>query len=181
MSIQLFKGEKGPLHDFGNRIFACSVAGANEVRGLNPWIPKQVFLSMVFEFTFFYLALAFDQGFGRMNSGRRKKVYEELVDLLIPAIVGFVFEENDLHDKESMKTKFVRETGQRLESYRKFESMVSHTGTCSIEETALWDFCEIIAKLNAHGGDHHFIMACHSHVLDSLLVLDLDRHATALT
>lgn len=182
MSIRLFNGvQDGPLHELGNQIFACAVAGANDVRGMSPGIPQQVFLSMVFEFTFFYLAVAFEQGFGAMREGRRKQVYEELVNLLIPAIVDFMFEENEDHDTESMIRKFTGEAATRLKNYREFASMVSHTGTCSIEDTALWNLSETIAKLNARGDNHHFIMACHSYVLDSLLVLDLERHATALS
>lgn len=180
MSIRLFKGHQ-PLHELGNRIFAVAVAGANDVRGMSQGIPQQVFLSMVFEYTFFYLALTFEQGFGGMRAGRRKQVYEELVDLLIPAIVDFLFEENADHDKESMRKKFIGEAGVRLKNYREFASMVSYTGTCGIEDTALWNLSETIAKLNASGDNHHFIMACHSYVLDSLLVLDLERHAVALS
>jgi len=181
MSLTLFDDKDGPLHALGNRIFACAAAGANEVRGMSPRCPQQVFLSMVFEYTFFYFAVIYEQGFGGMAKGRRNHVYTELQNLVIPAIIDFVFEEDAGHNKASMTSKFTKEANARLEKYRKFDSIVSHTGTCSIEDTALWSFCEMIAKLNASGDNNHFIMATHSHVLDSLMVLDLERHAAALS
>ena len=96
MDIKLF-GDKfvapNSTEDLASRIFACSVVGANELKRIaeNP-VSRPTWLSIVFEFVFFYVVLVKGCSWAHLSPEKQETRTEELTNVLIEAVVDYVFE-----------------------------------------------------------------------------------------
>ena len=172
-----------PLKDYANRVFSCSVTGAHAIKHLvEGELPMKIWLSIVFEFLFFYIALT--RGHGRRDASpqHRDELMTNLTDLLIAGTVDYVFDNGSPEMAEVRRERYKAEAIARVREYSGFEEMIRDTEVEMSEDTALWSFCSLVSKLAGQPEDFTIVMTARSHVYDSLLLLkmrSLLKHAPA--
>jgi len=163
---------------FSNRMVNIALVGANQVRRhMGEDFKKETWMQTLFEFVYFYIALTRDHGLAESDSARRERVGDKLSNLLIPALVDYLFEDVRRDENESFKTYYLAELMQRLQRYEKCKATLPGDDGVKLDWTALGIFCRGIADQVGRKDDTAVIMLCHSHVMDSIEVLNLDVFA----
>jgi hypothetical protein len=178
MEIKLF-GDKvvvpGSMEGLASRIFKCSVVGANELkRTVEKSIPRPVWLSIVLEFVFFYIALANRHSSAHLPDEKQEKNTGELSDTLLTAIVDYVFEDGGDAANAARVNQFKAELEARMQEYGKFELMVRESQSEKSEGTALWAFCNQVTALAGKPKDLVCIMVTHAHIYDSTMAIGME-------
>jgi hypothetical protein len=170
-------GSMDAVQRYANRVFNCSVVGANEFKRLtDDGLTTDIWLSIVFEFLFFYVAVTAN----RASAEEGKQVTTELVDKLIPQVVDYVFEDVRQDQNAAMKKSYMNEVAARIDEYNRFDRVMPLAESDQPEGSALWSLCIRISALAGRPGDISFTLAAHSHMFDSLLILDSDPFLAAL-
>jgi len=176
--MDLFEaGERAtdPLKEYANRLFTCSVTGAHAVKNqIEGGLPKQIWLSIVFEYLFFYIALTRGYVLRHAAPQVRDQITASLMDVLLSAAVDFVFDDKSPAAADSRKMRYTEEANARIREYDRYESVLSRKESELSETTALWSFCHMIAGMAGQADDITCIMTSHAHVYDSLLILDTE-------
>lgn len=167
--------ESGNIYKrYSNRIFNCSAIGANAIRKINAdGLSSDAWVSILFEFLFFYVALTAETGLIESDIERRERVITKLSQLVIPAAVEYLLD--DSNDKT--RNHLLGECAGRLQEYAKYDQFLPFDGEERHRHSALGAFCHRVAELAGHPGDSAHVMTCHAHVQDSLELLNLDLFA----
>jgi len=169
--FEMEERKSDPLKDYANRLFSLAVTGANATRALNQGeLPKQIWLSIVFEYLFFYITVTDREGLKALPAGERMKLTTRLVDVLMTRVVNEVFEGNG-----AAVERYKAVAAERLQEYEKFDSTLRGDSERRFEGSALGAFCSRVSKLAAHPDDMMHVMTAHAHIHDSLLFLRLDE------
>lgn len=177
MEIKLF-GDKmvapRSIEGLASRIFTCSIVGANELkRAAEKPIPQSVWLSMVFEFVFFYLVVAARHSWAHLAAEKQRLMVSQATDVLLTAAVDYVFDDDSDDANTARVEQFKAELAARMEEYGKFELIVRESQSEKSEGTALWAFCNQLAALAGKPGDLVCIMTTHAHIYDSMLAIGM--------
>lgn len=168
--FEMEERKSDPLKDYANRLFSLAVTGANATRMLNEGeLPKQIWLSVVFEYLFFYITITNREGLKSLPAGERMNLTMHLIDVLMTRVVEQVFEGKGIIER------YKTVAAERLQEYGEFESTLRGDSERRFEGSALGAFCSRVSKLAAHPDDMMHIMTAHAHVHDSLLFLRLDE------
>ena len=162
---------------YANRIFNCSAIGANAIRKARGGaVPDDTWVSILFEFVFFYAALTATTGLVESDNERRERVIAKLSRLVIPHAVDYLLEDTDEDGNEKTKDQLLEEGTKRSKDYEKCEQFLPDVGEAP-KSTALDAFCHRVAKLAGEPGDAAIMVTCHAHIRDSLDLLDMDLFA----
>jgi hypothetical protein len=181
--IDIFNHEYGidPLKPYASRVFNCSVVGANEiVRLMDHNVPRDVWLGIVFEFMYFYLALTDGQVLKDVAGERKEEVTNGLVDLLIPRAVDYIFEIPNERQSEMHKQQHMKMAIARLKAYKEYKRVLPDTEK-DLKGTALGSLCASVSELVGHPGNPMYEMACYSHVTESMAFLKMRAFVTSVT
>ena len=178
MDIKLF-GDKlvapGSVEGLASRIFKCAVVGSNELkRASEKMVSRPVWLSMVFEYVFFYLALARRTAWAHLPEEKQEALFTRVSDVLLAALVDFVFEDGTDALKRQRVDHLKEELSARIVEYGKYQMMIRESEAEKPEGTALWAFCNKAAALLGTPDDLVTIMVTHGHIYDSMLVIGMD-------
>jgi hypothetical protein len=183
MDIKLFGDkplDRGSIEALANRIFTCSIVGANELkRTAEGPIPRSIWLSIVFEFMFFYLTLVRYQVWAHLPKDKQEALANKTNDVLLRAAVNYVFEDDDNEANEERVENFKGELAARMEEYKAFKVLVRKSQSEKSEGTALWAFCNKAAALAGKPEDLVCIMTTHAHVHDSMLAIGIQAPESA--
>lgn len=183
MEINLFANrfvDPGSIEGLANRIFKCSVVGANALKqAAEKPIARSVWLSIVFEFVFFYIALAKGHSWTHLPPEKQETIASRVSNVLITAVVDYVFDDGD-HDANAARVaQFKDELAARMEEYGKFKLMVRESGSEKSEGTALWAFCKTATALAGKPDDVVCIMTAHAHIYDSMSAIGMEAPDSA--
>jgi len=172
MDIKLFGDnwvEPNSIEDLANRIFTCSVIGANELKRVSESdIARPAWLSIVFEYAFFYVALAKRHTWADLPAETQESRAKNLSEVLLTAVVDYVFEDAGTVTCAARVEQFKAELEARMEEYGKFDLFAGETESDKPEGTALWAFCTKVSALAGSPGDLACTMAAHAHIYDSM-------------
>jgi len=177
--INIFDSENLDLYQkYVNRVVNVALIGANQVRlHTGGTLKKDTWMKVLWEFVYFYVALTRDHGLAASDTERRDRVGDKLSGLLVPSLVDYLFEDVRGDENESFKTYYLAELTQRLQRYEQCRAVLPGDDDVKPEWTALGIFGRGVADLVGREEDTAVIMLCHSHVMDSLPVLNLDVFA----
>lgn len=181
--IDIFNHNYGvdPLKPYASRIFNCSVAGANEVgRFLDGGIPKFVWLEIVFEFMFYYVALTKGRVLDDMEEDYKKDITNQLVGVLVPAAVDYIFVDPRGGSNMGLKQKYLDQAAKRAMEYDGFRQILPDR-LGRRKESAMSHLCTKIGELVGHSGNSMFNLACDKHIRESLDYLKSDAFVFSLT
>lgn len=175
MDIKLF-GDRllvpGSIEDLSNRIFKCSVVGANALRSAaDKPVSRPAWLSIAFEFIFFYLTLAERRSWAHLPTEELEMLSSQAGDVLLTAVVDFVFEDADGADNAARVERFKDDLSKRKAEYGKYTLMVNDSEADKPEGTALWAFCSKVAALAGNPKDVGLLMTAHAHIYDSMFAV----------
>jgi hypothetical protein len=178
MDIKLFGDkwvEPNSIDDLASRIFKCSVVGAGELKRAseNP-VSRPMWLSIVFEYVFFYVALVKRFSWAALPAEKQEKRTDNLSEVLITAVVDYVFEDGGSAANVARVAQFKAELAARMEEYGKFALFAGEAQSAKPEGTALWAFCVRVSALAGSPGDLVCIMATHAHVYDSMKLVGIE-------
>ena len=163
---------------YSNRVVNIALVGANQVRRhMGEDFKKETWMQVLWEFVYFYIALTRDHGLADSDDARRERVGDKLSNLMIPALVDYLLEDVRRDKNESFKTYYLAEFTQRMQRYEKCKEVLPSEGGTKLEWTALGVFCRGIADQVGRKDDTAVIMLSHSHIMDSIEVLNLDVFA----
>jgi hypothetical protein len=163
---------------YTNAVVNVALVGANQVRlHTGGDLKKETWMKVMWEFVYFYVALTRDHGLAESDATRREQVGDKLTSLLVPALVDYLFEDIHGDENESFKTYYLAELAQRMQRYEKCRAVLPGDGDVKPEWTALGVFGRGVADLVGREEDTAVMMLCHSHVMDSIRVLNLDIFA----
>lgn len=177
MVIKLF-GDKlvihGSIEDITSRIFKCSIVGANTLRRIaEKPMQRPVWLSVVFEYMFFYLTLTRQHTWDHLPVENQEKLANEASHMLLTAVVDYVFEDDGTTENTVRVEQFKAELAGRIEEYSKFACLIRESESEPAEGTALWAFCNKVAALVGSPKDISCTMTTHSHIYDSLVAIGM--------
>ena len=177
--IDIFDSCESDIYtSYGNRLFHCSVIGANQVRNLaSGAMSRPIWVQVLFEFLCFYVALTSEYGLCESSVGRKDRVVDKFAGMLLPAAVDYVFEDNDHDGNEKFKADFAKMLAARQAEYAKFQRVLPLDGDDKLKRTALGAFCAKVSETASEPNDAACMMAVHSHIHDSLKVLGMDTFA----
>lgn len=171
--IDIFNHEYGinPLKPYASRIFNCSVAGANTIGHLaDGRLPRDTWLAVVMEFMYFYIALTKGHVLKDLTEDRRDTVTSELVNVLFPQVVDYIFDPATKAHGRALKKKYVAMAFARLEIYEGYRLLMAATED-ELQGTGLGSLCESVADLSEHPGNTLFEETCYSHIHKSMAFL----------
>jgi hypothetical protein len=178
MEIKLFGDKMVDPHSMeglATRIFECSVIGANDLkRAVDKPISRPVWLSIVFEFAFFYITLAKRHSWAHHPVEKQEKLTNQLSDVLLTAVVDYVFEDGAAASNTARVEHFKAELEARIAEYGEFKLMVRESQSQKSEGTALWAFCNKATALAGSPRDVVGIMATHAHIYDSTMAIGME-------
>jgi hypothetical protein len=181
--IDIFNHEYGidPLKPYASRMFNCSVVGAHEMSGLMDTKPPQdVWLSIVFEFMYFYLALTKGHVLKDVPRQRRDEVMNGLVELLIPRVIDYIFDAPNENQRRLLKDQYLKMTRARLETYDEYKKLLADTEN-DLKGTAIGSLCDSVSELAGHPGNPMYEMACFSHINDTMGFLKIKTFVASVT
>lgn len=182
--INLFKDDpdaKTALYGHANRMFAAAAVGANIIRKLSPsTIDQQTWVSVLFEFTNFYVAMTASQAERSRKVDRREEVGKRYLDVLIPGIVNYIFDAAT-QDMAAVRSVYMEDAIARFSEYRACEKMIPSYRDDRRTKTGLSLLCRRIGQLAGKESEVTVEMTCRSHVMDTLAVIEFDEAAAVCT
>ena len=112
-----------------------------------------MWLSIVFEFVFFYVAMVKRHSWGDLPPEKQEARAGDLSNVLLTAVVDYVFEEGVATAKTARVEHFKAELAARMEEYGEFALFASEAQSDKPEGTALWAFCTKVSALAGSPGD----------------------------
>jgi len=176
-SVNLFATEEAldNYKKYSNRVFLVSAVGANAIQHVDgDRLPKDVWVTLVFEFIYFYVAHAEAAARTIGGDAHADRVSKRLGEALVHAAVDYVFDDVYKDGNQTLKLKQMSELAERLATYGKYERAIPEKEGDESKGTALWTFCKKVAAFVGHPDDASYTMTCHAHIFDSLEVLDTD-------
>lgn len=178
MDIELF-GDKmldpASLEGLSNRIFQCSIIGANELRrATGKPIPRSLWLSIVFEHLFFYLTLANRITWAHTPKEERESMTARTANILLTAVVDYVFENGSEDENAARVDHFKTELAARMKEYCKFKLVIRESESEESKGTALWAFCKKVSALAGSPNDLVGMMTAHAHIHDSMMAIGIE-------
>lgn len=167
--------------DYLNKIFRNSIEDANAIRRLaedksfeqnKQGLSNTEWLSILFEFIYFYLHLTDRSAFGHMDEERRATFMTELEQICISSTVNAVCHEWPEDLKEKTKKECMENFRASMEEYSRYQELVPKEKE-GRKNTLVWEFGKNIAKLAGREMDARYVMTSHILVIDSLKDLDV--------
>ena len=154
-----------PLTDHACRMFNGSVIGANAIRRFaGEGFPHTIWLSIVFEFMFFYFALTHHEALKDWRPDRRDKLTERLVQLLISRSVEYVLDD----PTGKLVGKYSENAAARIEQYGRCESILRIEENQRMERSAEGLLGKQVSRLAGEDNDTGFTMTTHIHIGESV-------------
>jgi hypothetical protein len=108
----------------------------------------------------------------RMATERKQELTKNLIDLLIPRVVDYVFDLRNPTQGKALEDRHVRMTIARLKVYGEYKTLLP-TSERALKGTAAGSLCDTVAELAGHRGNPMYEMACFSHLTESMDFLNI--------
>jgi len=167
--------------DYLNKIFRNSIEDANAIRRLaedksfeqdKQGLSDTEWLSIVFEFIYFYLYLTDRFAFEHMNEEQRAVLMTGVEKICISSAVNAICHEWPEDLKEKTKKKCMENFYVSMQEYSKYKKWFAEKGK-GTKNTLFWEFGKVIAKLAGREMSARYIMFSVITVTNSLKDLDI--------
>jgi len=179
-AFDLFEGgfTHDPFQKYANRIFNCSIVGANQIRKLAiTGMPHNTWIRVLFEYMFYYFVVTRDIGLHGESEERRKRVIEGLIEVLLPAALEFVFHDRTETKKIERRERAEKALRDRLAEYSRFDRVLPAAGIAKLSQTSLGIFCTNVSKVAGEPNDPTHMSTARTHIQDSINILNMDIFA----
>lgn len=167
--------------DYLNKIFRNSIEDANAIRRLaedksfeqnKQGLSDTEWLSIVFEFIYFYLHLTDRFAFEHMSEEQRAVLMTGVERICISSAVNAVCRGWPKDKKEKIKEECMENFHISMQEYSKYKKWLAEKGE-GTKNTLFWEFGKMIAKLAGREMDARYIMLSVKIAIDSLKDLDI--------
>lgn len=166
--------------DYLSKVFKASVEAADAVRSLaedksfeqnKQGLSKTEWLSILFEFIYFYLHLTDRLAFGRLSEEKRGTFMTKLEEICISSAVNTTCDGWPKSKKDKIRKECMQNFFTSMEEYSRYQELFPKKGEGS-KNTLFWEFGKNIAKLAGREMSTRYIMLSTKMAVDSLVVLD---------
>lgn len=167
--------------DYLNKIFRNSIEDANAIRRLaedksfeqnKQGLSDTEWLSIAFEFIYFYLHLTDRFAFEHMNEEQRAVLMTGVEKICISSAVNAICHEWAGDLKEKTKKECMENFYVSMQEYSKYKKWFAEKGK-GTKNTLFWEFGKVIAKLAGRENDIRYVTFCIEIVINSLKDLDI--------
>lgn len=164
-----------PFQKYSNRLFNCSVVGANQIRRLAiSEMPHTTWIRILFEHIFFYIVITEEIGLFGESDERKERLIEGLIEVVVPAALNFIFHDTLEAKRVDRSVKAEVILRKRLAEYEQMSRVLPAKGIAKLSQTSLGAFCVNVSKIAGEPNDPTHMSITRTHIHDSIEILNMD-------